>query len=81
MGKYLKEARVHIDRIQYYYNHAGFRGYSQAEYHYSKLSDLTLRAERSKHDKNDAIVIRVLRESVGRLMEEMKRRKEDDGND
>ena len=80
MGRYLKRARYHAGRIQYYYNHAGRRGYTQSEYHYSEMSELSLRAERSKNDKNDALVIRVLHESADRLMAEMLKRKEKHGN-
>jgi len=53
-------------------------GHSQAEYHYFKLSDLIMRAHRSKKDKNDAVVIQSLKESAEHLMEEMKKREEDD---
>ena len=44
MGRYVKEARHNAEKIQYYYDHAGYRGYSQAKYHYSKLSELMMRA-------------------------------------
>ena len=76
MGRYAKEARYHFDRIQYYHRHAGFKAYSQSKHHYSKLTELIIRAERSKNDKNDAIVIQALQESVAELMEEMRKRDE-----
>ena len=77
MGRYLNEARYHAERIRYYYRHGGDRGYSQANHHYSELSNLALRAERSKNDKNDAVVILALRESVSELMDEMRKHEED----
>jgi hypothetical protein len=77
MGRYLKEARQHAKKIQYYYDHAGSRAYSQAEYHYNELCGLMLRAERSKNDKNDAIIIQALKESSVDLMGEMRKREGD----
>lgn len=74
MGRYQKKARYHADRIQYYFDHARDLGYSQAEYDYNELSELIMRAERSKNDKKDAGVIRILKTKVEPLMEEMKRR-------
>lgn len=76
MGRYLKEARYDVKKIQYYYDHAGSRGYSQAKYHYFNLSDMMMRAHRSKHDKNETIIIQMLKKSVDGLMEEMRRREE-----
>lgn len=73
MGRYLKEARYHVERVRYYYKHGGDTGYSQATHHYSELADLALRAERSKNDKNDVVVILALRESVGELMNEIEK--------
>ena len=74
MGKYVKEARNSVERIQHYYGYAGSRGYSQAKNHYFNLSDLIMRADRSKHDRNDAIAIRGLMELANGLMEEMRKR-------
>lgn len=74
MGRFLKDARQHVEKIQYYHEHAPFRGYAQAYPHYSKLGELMLRAEKSKNDKRDVIVIEALRESVSDLMEEMRKR-------
>ena len=74
MGRFLKDARHHVERIQYYHEHAPFRGYAQAYPHYSKLDELILRAEKSKSDKRDVPVIQELRESVSDLMEEMRKR-------
>lgn len=78
MGRYLKKAKFHAERIQYYYDYAGPMGYSQAKSHWHDLCDLIGRALRSKHDKNDAIVIGSIKESVQPLMEHMKKREEDD---
>jgi hypothetical protein len=77
MGRYEREARRHAQQIQYYYNHAGAMGYSQARYHYSRLSDLINRALRSKHEKSDAVVIQILNKSADLLMQEMRRRQDE----
>lgn len=74
MGRYATEARHHADRIEHYHKHAGGLGYSQAEHHYHKLSDLMQRANRSKHDKNDVAIIQALYEKAGTQMQEIKRR-------
>ena len=79
MGRYLREARHHAEKIEYYYNHAGTAGYSQAVYHWDKLSDLMVRAMRSKNDKSDAPVIRGIIDSSQTLMDEMKAAANDDG--
>lgn len=73
MGHYAKEARRHVERIQYYYRHTGVLGYKQAQYHYFELDTLMRRADGSKKHKTDAIVIRALQESIEGLMEEMRR--------
>jgi hypothetical protein len=80
MGRYLKEARHHAEKIQYYCDHAGPRAYSQAEYHHNELCELMLKAERSKNDKNDVILIQALKESSVSLMKEMQKRKEDNNS-
>jgi hypothetical protein len=74
MGRFLKDARHHVERILYYHENAPFRGYAQAYPHYSKLDELMSRAEKSKSDKRDVPAIRELRESVSDLMEEMRKR-------
>jgi hypothetical protein len=78
MGRYLKEAKFHAERIQHYYDYAGPMGYSQAKYDYLQLSNLILRAHQSKHDKSDAVLIRDIKQSADLLMEQMKKREEDD---
>ena len=77
MGRYIKDARYHIEKIKHYYKHGGDRGYYKASHNYSELSDLALRAERSKNNKNDVAIILALRESVSDMMDEMQKRAED----
>jgi len=72
MGRYVKLAEQHAERIRHCHNNAGPAGYSQAEYHYQKLCGLILQASRSKNDKSDAVLIRLLIDSCGKLMDEMK---------
>jgi len=74
MGQYAKEAKNHADMIRYYYEHADSSAYSQAEPYYLQLSDLIIRADKSKNDQNDIVVIQTLRDSSDRLMQEMKDR-------
>ena len=76
MGRYLNEAWYHAERISYYHRHAGENGYKQAAYHYHELGSLGPRAERSKNDRNDSVVISVLRQSAAELMEEMRKHAE-----
>ena len=75
MGRYLSKARKHAEKIKYFYDHAGERGYSQALYHWNKLSSLALRASRSKRDKNDAPLIQEIKNSLKNMMDEMEERK------
>ena len=77
MGKYLKEARHHVEKIQYYFDHTGAKGYSQAKYHYDELSNLLMRAHKSSKDKGDTSIIQTLYKSAGHLMEQMRKREED----
>ena len=79
MGRYLRDARHHAERIEHYYKHAGTAGCSQAEYHWNKLSDLMVRATRSKNDKTDAPVIRGIIDSSRTMMDEMKALANDGG--
>lgn len=74
MGRYLRDARHHVKKIEHYYKYAGKRGYAQAEYHWNELSGLVHRAMRSKNDKGDAPLIQAIRESVKDMMDEMKER-------
>jgi len=80
MGKYLKEARHHVEKIQYYFDHAGAKGYSQAKYYYDELSNLLMRSYRSRKDKGDTSIIHALYKSVDHLMEQMRKREEDNRN-
>ena len=79
MGRYLRDARHHAEKIEHYYKHAGNAGYTQAVYHWDKLSDLMVRATRSKNDKSDAPVIRGIIDSCRTMMDEMKAAANDDG--
>lgn len=54
MGQYKSEARHHLERIQYFHENAGPKGYKQAEYHYNKLARLLMAAQRSKKNQNNA---------------------------
>lgn len=76
MGRYLRKARHHAGRIEYFHRHAGSGGYRQASYHYDELCELIGRALQSKNDKNDAPVIATLREPAAALMKEMLERTE-----
>ncbi len=76
MGKYLNDARHHVEKIENYYNYAGERGYGQAVYHWDRLSELALRAMQSKNDKDDLGMIQELRKSCKLMMDEMKNREE-----
>jgi hypothetical protein len=80
MGRYLKEARHHIEKIQKYFDHAGPKGYSQAKYHYDELSNLLMRVYRSSKDKGDAPIIQALKKSIDPLMEQMRKREEENLN-
>ncbi len=77
MGRFLGAARQHVERIEHYHKFAGINGHNQADYHYSELYSLIDRAGRSKNDKNDAVIISALRQSVEGLMKEMRERAED----
>ncbi len=72
MGRYLRDARRHAEKITHYYEHAGTAGYSQAEYHWNKLSESMVRATRSKNDKSDAPVISGIIDLCRTMMDEMK---------
>ncbi len=74
MGRYLRDARRHAEKIEYYYEHAGVRGYSQAEYHWNRLSRCLLGATRSKNEKSYAAIIQGIRQSSQPMMDEMKQR-------
>lgn len=75
MGK-MDDARRHAKKIEYYYHHAGERGYGQAIYHWDRLSELALPTIQSKNDKGDLGMIRELRKSCKLMMDEMKSRED-----
>jgi hypothetical protein len=72
MSSYEKDAEYHAKQIKHLYDNAGSTGYSQAERHYSKLGELIGQALRSKHNKNDAVVIKLIKESCTPMMDEMR---------
>jgi hypothetical protein len=76
MGRYLTNARYHLERIEYYHRVGADLGYKQAKYHYDELCSLIGRSMQSKNDKNDAPVIVALKESAVELMNDMRKRAE-----
>lgn len=76
MGRFLIRARYHVGKIEHFHRHAGVNGFKQAKSHYSELSELNMRASRSKNDTKDSVIISLLRESVEGLMKEMQEREE-----
>ena len=72
MGQYLRDARRHAERIEYYDRHAGTAGYAQAEYHWNTLSELMSRASCSRNDKSDAPVIAGIIDSSRAMMDAMR---------
>ena len=73
MGQYESKARHHLERIRYYHENAGPRGYAQAKYHYNELARLQMAAQYSKKNKGDAGIIAIFREQAEPLMQEMKK--------
>jgi hypothetical protein len=76
MGRYLTDARYHLERIEYYHRFAADLGYKQAKHHYDELCSLIGRSMQSKNDKHDAPVIVALKESAAELMDVMRKRAE-----
>ncbi len=74
MGRYLREARRHAEKIEYYYDHAGRNGYVQAVYHWDRLPGLVDGAMHSKKDKGEAPLIHAIMKSMQPMMDEMKKR-------
>jgi hypothetical protein len=72
MGEYERKARHALERIEYFYNNAGPRGYSQAMHYYNELAKLLMGARHSKKNKGDAGIIASFREQADPLMKEMK---------
>lgn|GEM_PF-1454017 len=77
MGRYLREAKHHAERIDYYHEYAGPLGYQQAEYHFHRLQGLVGRAGRSKNDKSDVAPILALRDAARAKMEKMAQSRDD----
>jgi len=72
MGRYLHEAKRHAKEIEYFYEHAGEGGYSQALYHGGKLSSLAQRSSQSKSGKKDTPLILAIIKELQNKMNEMK---------
>jgi hypothetical protein len=77
MGAYLKDSRHHAERIKHFYDHAGFAGHAQAQYHRDELSRLYSSAAKSKNDSGDAPAILAIIESCETMMTEMKKRRDE----
>ena len=75
MGRHLRDANRHAEKIDHFYKHAGSSGYSQAEYHWNELSQLLARAIGSKNDRSDGVMIREIIKDMRPKMDEMKKRK------
>jgi len=80
MSKYLRDAYRHAEKIEYYHEHAGSRGYSQALYHLTKLANLVFSARNSKKYKNEEPLIHSIMQSKQQMVDEMKDREKDSGN-
>lgn len=74
MGRYLKEAKLCLEQIRYFYEHGGPYGYSQALPHYNDLGSLIGKAASSKNNKSEAIIIREMHNTATPLMQEMEKR-------
>jgi hypothetical protein len=74
MAGYLSKAYRHAEKIKYYYDNAGERGYSQAKHHWSELTSLVFKARNSRKYKNEESVIYGIRQSMKQMMDEMKDR-------
>jgi hypothetical protein len=74
MGRYLRDARWHAQKIDYYHDYGGKNGYAQAEHHWNKLYKLMSSASRSKNDTKDAQFIWLIIESRKPKMDEMKKK-------
>ncbi len=71
MSKNLKLARHHLERIEYYHQHAGPAGYNQARPHYEQLGEILLRSAKSEKRESDVILIQALIQSAEPLMKSM----------
>jgi hypothetical protein len=69
----ISKARRALEKIQYFYDNAGPKGYSQALFYYNELATLTMSAQRSKKYQNEAPIINDFRKQAEPLMGEMKK--------
>ena len=75
MAGYIKDAHRHAEKIKYYYENAGSRGYDQAIYHFDKLTGLIFKAMQSNRYKGEAPLINSIKKDMQPLMDEMENRK------
>lgn len=75
MAGYMKDAHRHAEKIKYYHENAGSRGYDQAIYHFDKLTELIFKAMQSTRYKGEAPLINSIKKDMQALMDEMKNRK------
>jgi hypothetical protein len=71
---YLDDATRHLERVRYYFEHAGAGGYSQASYHYQKLGECYRKG--SAKNPGEAPVLRDMYAEAGRQMAAMRAREE-----
>lgn len=75
MAGFLRDARRHAERIEYFHENAGGRGYDQAVHHFGELTGLIFRARQSNRYKDEAPLINIIKKDMQTLMDEMKNRK------
>ena len=72
MAGYLPEAQRHAEKIDYFYKHAGTRGYSQALYHLDEIASLAIKAQNSEKYREEVPVIHGIMKSMQEMMDKMK---------
>ena len=72
MGRFLRIANQHAEKIEYYFNHAGSAGFSQAEYHWGELRKQLDGAALSTKGCGDGAMIREIIRDMQAMMDEMK---------
>lgn len=77
MGRYLTDAKHHMNRIRHYYDHAGAAGHEQAQHHYHELGGCYKKSAGKNQHAGDAPVIKGMCDEAGKLMAEMKNREQD----
>ena len=64
----ISKAREQLDKIKYYHENAGPKGYSQALFNYGELGKIYKKA-----NKNDAPIVHIFYKEANILMAEMKK--------